>query len=406
MTSQLNTRPEATTHPTGITLTSGTVLNPDGAFSDRDLHLQGGLVSDEAAPVSTRIDVAGCLVLPGIVDAHGDGFEHHLMPRIGTDFPEWIALRNVDRELLANGISTAFLAQSYSWEGGMRGVEAARALIDGLRTLDPAPGADMRFQIRYETFFLEGADQLLAWLEEGLIKYVVFNNHVPQYQELIDAPENVERWAGSVGLTPDAFRALLQKTVEDGIGVLDAVARLAEAMTRLGVPFGSHDDPDPETRRQYNDVGAYVAEFPLTVAAAETARALGNPIMMGAPNALRGKSQSGNVSARALISLGLCDALVSDYYYPALLQAPFALVRDGVTDLARAWQLVSSGPANALGLSDRGALAPGKRGDVTVLRQDAAGRPHVLATFVAGQPAFLDPELAAMAMRPTRHETA
>jgi len=251
----------------------------------------------------------------------------------------------------------------------------------------------MRVQIRYETFFLDGADQLLAWLEDGTVRYVMFNNHIPQYQELIDDPEHIARWAASVGLSVDAFRALLEKTVSEGVGVLDAVARLGAAMTRLGVPFGSHDDPDPEARRSYNDVGAKIAEFPTSVAAAQTARDLGNPIMMGAPNALRGKSASGNVSARELIGLGLCDVLVSDYY-PALLHAPFALVRDGPVDLAAAWALLSKGPAHALGMEDRGTLSARARDDVIVVRENDLGRPHVAAVFVAGKPSFLDRSFA------------
>ncbi|MEL6574173.1 MAG: alpha-D-ribose 1-methylphosphonate 5-triphosphate diphosphatase [Pseudomonadota bacterium] len=403
MNTHFEKRPEPAAGPPGISLCAGTTLQPDGRFATTDLHLVNGVVSADAGPSHRRFDVSGCLVLPGIIDAHGDGFEHHLMPRVSADFPEWIALRNVDRELLANGITTAFLAQSYSWEGGMRGVDAAQRLIEGLRALSPKPGADMRFQIRYETFFLDGADQLLAWLEEGSITYVIFNNHVPEYQKLLDDPEHVSRWAASVGLKIPEFRALLEKTIAEGVGVLDAVKRLAETMRRLGIPFGSHDDPDPDTRRQYNDLGGRIAEFPVTLAAAETARALGNPIMMGAPNALRGKSASGNVSAQELITSGLCDALVSDYYYPALLHAPFALVRDGVTDLATAWGLVSSGPAAALDLTDRGSLALGKRGDVTVLRQDASGRPHVIATFVAGKPSFLDPAFATSALHNLDH---
>ena len=390
----------------GITLSGGTVLHPDGRLTEMDLHLSGGVVQEAAPSVARLFDVSGCLVLPGIVDAHGDGFEHHLMPRVGADFPNWIALRNVDRELVANGICTAFLAQSYSWEGGIRGVEAARTLIEGVRALHPAPASDIRVQIRFETFFLEGADQLLAWLEDGTVQYVVFNDHIPQYQELMDKPEHIARWASSVGLSNDEFKALLEKTVEEGVGVLDAIARLSAAMTRLGLPFGSHDDPDPETRQSYNDVGARIAEFPLTVEAAETARGLGNSIMMGAPNALRGKSASANVSARELIGQGLCDALVSDYYYPALLHAPFALVRDGVTDLPTAWGLVSSGPAAALGLHDRGLLWPGLRGDVVVLRQDTSGRPIVVATFVKGELVFLDASFAATGNRAASEQGA
>jgi alpha-D-ribose 1-methylphosphonate 5-triphosphate diphosphatase len=112
--------------------------------------------------------------------------------------------------------------------------------------------------------------------------------------------------------------------------------------------------------------------------------------MMGAPNALRGISTSGNVSARELIASDLCDALVSDYYYPSLLHAPFKLTQDGVCDLGKAWGLVSSGPARAVGLHDRGTLSPGQRGDVIVVRQDDNGRPHLVASFVGGELAFTD----------------
>ena len=276
----------------------------------------------------------------------------------------------------------------------MRGADAARMVIEGLRDLHPRPAADIHIQLRYETFYHGGADQLLAWLENGTVGYVVFNNHIPQFEQLRDRPEHVARWAATIGMTPDDFWALMEKTVKDGMGVLDAITRLSDAMRRLGIPFGSHDDPDPETRRSYNAVGATIAEFPLTLAAAQTARDLGNPIMMGAPNALRGLSTSGNVSARELIEQGLCDALVSDYYYPSLLHAPFKLARDGVCDLASAWGLVSSGPAKALGLSDRGTLAPGLRGDVVVVRQDDLGRPHIVAGFVGGQCCFLDQSFA------------
>ncbi|MEL6648827.1 MAG: alpha-D-ribose 1-methylphosphonate 5-triphosphate diphosphatase, partial [Pseudomonadota bacterium] len=80
--------------------------------------------------------------------------------------------------------------------------------------------------------------------------------------------------------------------------------------------------------------------------------------------------------------------------------APFALVRDDVTDLPTAWGLVSSGPAAALGLHDRGLLWPGLRGDVVVVRQDQSGRPIMVATFVQGQPVYLDPCFAASGIPP------
>ena len=123
------------------------------------------------------------------------------------------------------------------------------------------------------------------------------------------------------------------------------LCRLSEAFDTLGVTYGSHDDGDGETREMYSMIGAKICEFPTRRAAAALAHAVGDPVLMGAPNVVRGGSQSGNIAATDLIHAGLCDALVSDYYYPALHQAAFRLVDDGLMELPSAWDLISKNPA-------------------------------------------------------------
>jgi alpha-D-ribose 1-methylphosphonate 5-triphosphate diphosphatase len=113
-------------------------------------------------------------------------------------------------------------------------------------------------------------------------------------------------------------------------------------------------------------LGVSIAEFPTTVAAAALARERGLRIVCGAPNALRGESHSGNVSARELIALGLCDSLASDYLPSTLLGAVAGLVHSGVCGLPSAMALVTAGPATTVGLDDRGRLEPGQRGDLIV----------------------------------------
>jgi alpha-D-ribose 1-methylphosphonate 5-triphosphate diphosphatase len=110
---------------------------------------------------------------------------------------------------------------------------------------------------------------------------------------------------------------------------------------------------------------------------------------MGAPNVVRGGSHLGWASAAPLAERGLVTVLASDYVWPAMLEAAFAMVRRGVLDLPRAWALVSANPAAAAGLTDRGRIAPGLRGDVVVV--DPARRAP-LATFAAGRLAWLSPE--------------
>jgi len=89
----------------------------------------------------------------------------------------------------------------------------------------------------------------------------------------------------------------------------------------------------------------------------------------------------------------LVDVLTSDYYYPALLQAPFRLVQEGACDFATAWRLVSTTPARRVGLTDRGAISVGQRADLLVIDDRDTALPHVAATIVAGRIAMTSGDL-------------
>jgi alpha-D-ribose 1-methylphosphonate 5-triphosphate diphosphatase len=113
------------------------------------------------------------------------------------------------------------------------------------------------------------------------------------------------------------------------------------------------------------------------------------PVIMGAPNVVRGGSQAGNVAAEELIAAGQCDALVSDYHIPALALAAWTLVERGVLDLPRAWALISEKPADILRLPDRGKLNPGLRADLVVVNAETRAIEATIAggrlTYLAGE---------------------
>ena len=104
---------------------------------------------------------------------------------------------------------------------------------------------------------------------------------------------------------------------------------------------------------------------------------------MGSPNVLRGGSHLGWASAAAMAEAGLCRVLTSDYFYPAMVQAPFVLAARGVLDFAAAWALISANPAAAAGLTDRGNLAPGQRADLVLV--EPGPLPRVVVTIANGQ---------------------
>ena len=131
------------------------------------------------------------------------------------------------------------------------------------------------------------------------------------------------------------------------------------------LPIASHDDATVDHVREAVQNGMTIAEFPTTREAADASHEAGLAILVGAPNLVLGGSHSGNIAAVALAREGLLDILSSDYIPSSLLMAALQLPRDvAAIDLASAVRTVTKTPAEAVRLSDRGEIAPGKRADL------------------------------------------
>lgn len=366
-----------------LRLTGADVIS-DSVFQRRSLALADGMVTSDALP---EVNLSGYWLLPGIIDLHGDAFERHLSPRPTAPFDKALGLASTDRELASNGVTTAWLAQCWSWEGGIRGADYAEAVMAALAAYRPQAMTDMRLQLRCETHMVETADRMIDAIDRHGIDYVVFNNHLPEALEAWNtAPLKVEAWARQSGRTGEDYIADVRAAADREPQVFRHLVRLAEAFDRLGVAYGSHDDPDAETRERYRMIGARIAEFPTDRGAAFTAKAMDDPVIMGAPNVVRGGSQSGNIAAAALVAEGLCDALVSDYYYPAMAQSAWTLTDKGLLDFPRAWALISTNPARIMGLRDRGSLSFGKRADIVVMNPETR---MIEATISGGRLTYL-----------------
>jgi alpha-D-ribose 1-methylphosphonate 5-triphosphate diphosphatase len=376
------------TAPSSLRLVGATVLR-DGTMQQRSVAIEDGCISKGPLP---EVNLDGYYVLPGIIDLHGDAFERHLAPRPSAPFPMHTALVGTDRDAAANGVTTAWMAHSWSWEGGARSPDHAEAFMAALESYRPRALTDLRIQIRCETHTVETRDRLLAAIRRYGIDYVVFNNHLDEAQQLAKTDrDRLVVWAKQAGRTPEEHLAIVDKAAEQSRDVPRYLCQLADAFDTLGVAYGSHDDGDGETRETYSMIGAKICEFPTARSAAALARAVNDPILMGAPNIVRGGSQSGNIAAVDLVRAGLCDALVSDYYYAALPQAAFRLVDDGVLEMPAAWAMISTKPAEILRLPDRGIIDYGRRADLVVINKSTR---LVEATLCAGRVTHMSGEAA------------
>ncbi|MGX9965245.1 alpha-D-ribose 1-methylphosphonate 5-triphosphate diphosphatase [Roseomonas sp. F4] len=364
---------------------NGTALL-DGALRGAPVALAEGLVAEAAPAGARRFDATGLLVLPGLVDIHGDAHERQMQPRPGIGFPHALGMRDSAAQLLAAGITTACLGVTLSWEPGLRGIAAWRATLAAVEALRPLGGCDIRIHCRHEADNLDVMEELLADIAAGRVALLAFNDHTPGIVRRLPEPAKAASYAQRGGVPVAEFVALAEAAMARRPEVPAAQARLAAAARQVGIPMLSHDDATPEARAAFRALGAKVCEFPMSEAVAEAARQAGEHVVMGAPNVVRGGSHMGWGSAAPMAEQGLVTILASDYYWPAMLEAAFVMAGRGVLDLPAAWALVSANPAEAAGLADRGRIAPGLRGDVVVV--DAERRAPV-ATFCEGRLAWV-----------------
>lgn len=371
-----------------LDLIGADVLLPTGLQRER-LSFSNGFIVDTS--MGHCVDLSGYLVLPGIIDLHGDAFERHLAPRRGAMKQMAEGLVATEAELAANGITTAVLAQFISWEGGLRGLEFADHVFSAIRDTRKTLVTDMVAQLRFETHMLELYQGLPKQVADWGVGYVVFNDHLPHDRlEAGQVPKRMVGQALKAGRNPEVHHAMMRDMHARRAEVPAALEQLCAELNAFGVKMGSHDDQDPQARALWRAKGVTIAEFPETLIAAEAAHDAGDSVIMGAPNVVRGGSHNGNLSALDLILMGQCNALASDYHYPSPRRAALMLAASAL-DLAAAWALVSSGPAQVLGLEDRGDFTVGKRADLVVLEADSK---RVAATFAGGRVSYMSGDIA------------
>lgn len=373
-------------------IASRRILLSDGTVADTVISVEDGVIAAIGAEGGGEVwDVGDAWVLPGVVDLHGDAFERQIMPRPGVHFPLDLALQDTDAQMLANGISTAYHGVTYSWEPGLRGRESTLKVKAAIEAARPHLGCDTRFHLRHETHNLAAEAEVMDWLADGTVDLLAFNDHSHvSLREIEQNGKSTATYTGRTGLSHDQFMDLLRDVCARQPDVPASIERLSKAALDHGVALASHDDDAPELRSWYHGLGCRIAEFPMNTPTAEQAVALGDPVICGAPNIIRGGSHMGTRGVRAATEVreGRCTILVSDYYYPALVQAPFRLETDGDCDFATGWAMVSTNPARAAGLDDRGAIAPGQRADLVVVDRRDGAPAKVLATLVAGRDAY------------------
>lgn len=333
-------------------------------------------------------DWTGDWLLPGLVELHTDNLEKHLVPRPGVLWNAHSAMVAHDAQCAAAGITTVLdsVVIGDMDQGGSRSQtqHTSIAALHGCRA-EGLLRVEHLLHLRCEVSAPDIVEVFERYAGDPLLELVSVMDHTPGQRQWRDL-SSYRRYAERNGAFADAdFGEMV--TRRQGEQERFAAKHRQAIVTRcraLGVPLASHDDTELIHVQLAWEERVSVAEFPTTVVAAQAARDAGMHIVMGSPNLVNGGSHSGNVSAEALARLDLLDILSSDYVPASLLLSAF-LLRDKVGwPLPKAINTITRNPAHAIGLHDRGEVAPGKRADLVRVRK-CGGMPIVMGTLSRGQ---------------------
>ena len=374
-----------------VILTNARIVTADSEF-DGTVVVRDGLIAEVAdcrSHVADALDLEGDYLVPGLVELHTDNMEKHFAPRPGVRWPSLSAVMAHDTQIAAAGITTVFDSLSL---GDVRGdtdrVKNRARMVEAICAVSERrmARAEHRLHLRCEVTPDDAIEAVDRWIDLPLVGLVSINDHTPGQRQFLDPAKLKQYYMGKFAMTEPQFEEFQTRAHE--LHAKNAAKHRCEIVSRAqarGLPLASHDDATREHVQEAVQNGMTIAEFPTTREAAEASREAGLAVLVGAPNLVLGGSHSGNIAAIDLLRDGQADILSSDYVPASLMESIFKLSAAEVgISLPQAMRLASRNPARAVGLGDRGEIAPRRRADLVRVRA-IEGAPVVRAVWRAGE---------------------
>ncbi len=352
-------------------------------FIPAEVVIKGEFIEriDEYGANEVVVDFGDKKITPGIVDLHSDAIEKEIEPRHGATFPIQMAVAELDKKLSMAGVTTMFHAIGFEENPKKkRSIELAQQQIQEIYNANKQHlGVDNYVHARFELSNTEAIEPIKQMITKGFVNLLSIMDHSPG-QGQFKTMESFKTYYGNYyGLNDEELeKAVEQKLSKDE----DKINELIKFAQKHNLTLLSHDDDCIQKLDTLLDLGVRISEFPLDLEVAKYAVQKGIATGMGAPNIVRGGSQSGNIAAIQLVKEGVCKYLCSDYHPTSMLQAVYKMQEDANLPLAIGFSMVTSTPAKYANLEDRGEIKAGKLADIIVI--DDTNLPRVVLTIKNG----------------------
>jgi alpha-D-ribose 1-methylphosphonate 5-triphosphate diphosphatase len=357
---------------------AGTLVIRDGRIAE---------VQPGRSHALSALDIDGDHLMPGVVDVHTDNLERQVQPRISARWPSRSAMLAHDAQCASAGVTTVLDALCL----GDLGFNEARikTFRDAIVDLDALTGTGLLksehfLHLRCELPAVDMMELVDPVADHPLVRMVSLMDHSPGVGQYADM-DRYWKLRRESGFTDEAIQARIDLLSGQRARMRDPNRRaLLKRVAHLDIELASHDDRTEEEIAENITDGIRISEFPVSMVAANAARAGGMEIIAGAPNIVRGGSHSGNIAAADLVRAGRVDAFASDYVPAALVESAWLCVAQTGVSLSEAVGYITDRPARMARLHDRGRLEPGLRADVVRVRVHE-GMPVVRQVWRGGE---------------------
>lgn len=369
------------------------LVTPDAVIERAAICMSDGVIADMGSQIdaagATRIDANGGYVLPGLVDLHSDALEKAIAVRASAPFPPEIALFEFDKTLVGCGVTSMFYCVSFMEGNPMspqRTIAKAREQAALITQYKDSLMTNSFVHARIDLPTPEAEPATRGALQAEQVHLLSLNDHTPgqgQHGDLDEFLEMRKRRNPETPLNKENLEILVARHEAIDYAAIENLVKFARDKN---IPVASHDDDSADIVHERYNWGVGIAEFPVNDVAVSKANELEMPVVLGAPNALRGMSHGGNISARDAVEDKRVDCICSDYSPMSMLQSLFLMVEMGLGSLEELTRLYTLNPAMAAGLgATTGSLEPGKAADLILVRPDKPTA-KLEMTFVAGRP--------------------
>ena len=379
-------------------ITNGQIVTEKGILINHDLLLEGDRIKRilpkgeiESSDSIQVINARGGYVSPGFIDIHSDFIETMAVPRPTSMIDFNLCLRESEKILINQGITTMFHSLSlYKPDGfshkAIRTSENVKKFVELInKTHDNNHLIRHRFHARLEIDNFEEIGNLKKYIKENKVHLISFMDHTPGQGQY----KNLEVYRNTIKGYKDLSDEEVDDIIEGHQGkekmTMELIKELADLARAKNIAVASHDDDSEEKLNLIKSFGASISEFPITLEVAKCAKTLGMFTIAGAPNILQGGSHSGNLSAIDAINNDTIDILCSDYYPAALLHSIFIMHEKHGQNLGKMFNLITINPAKAVNMDKEiGSIEENKKADLIIIEKIDENYPVITSVFVDG----------------------